>query len=459
VARSAPSPSPVPLRPAAQSADTRSPSPSASSLIESVPVPTRHDHRGGARGVERGDERPRGLGEHAQHPQLARDPGQPDVGEHAQHPQLAGCRPSARRRPTRRTPPTRRCPRSPRPARSRRTRRTRQTPPTARHPRAPPPARDPQLMTGTASGLPGLPGDHVAAGVPGGRRARAAHRPPARGNRSRSPSRRCRPSWRTTRCTPSSTVRAMVSPSATGCGCAPPRAISSRTTCSFSSTAGRDVPDDAAHVVSMQGPSGRLLGWRHPHDPALPGLEVACDPVALEHVVPGSGPVTSIELLGYRPLRRAVVRAVRDGRTAYVKVLRPAAGRGGAPDVLHRFGGSRRGRAARAPRCSRPRATGSSSWRRSSAPRSSRAIGQDDASGLELDQLVALLDALPASVLDLPRRPAWSDRAADYADAVGRRRSPRPPCARRRSRGRGPVPDGGPRAGRRDPTVTSTRGS
>ena len=47
-----------------------------------------------------------------------------------------------------------------------------------------------------------------------------------------------------------------------------------------------------------------------------------------------------------------------------------------------------------------------------------QAIGQDDASGLELDQLVALLDALPASVLDLPRRPAWSDRAADYADAV-----------------------------------------
>ena len=30
----------------------------------------------------------------------------------------------------------------------------------------------------------------------------------------------------------------------------------------LSSTAGRDVPDDAAHVVSMQGPSGRLLGWR-----------------------------------------------------------------------------------------------------------------------------------------------------------------------------------------------------
>ena len=185
----------------------------------------------------------------------------------------------------------------------------------------------------------------------------------------------------------------------------------------LSSTAGRDVPDDAAHVVSMQGPSGRLLGWRHPHDPALPGLEVACDPVALEHVVPGIGVVTSIELLGYRPLRRAVVRAVRDGRTAYVKVLRPAAGRGGAPDVLHRLAVLAEA-GLPVPAVLAAQSDGLVVLEEVVGTPLVQAIGQDDASGLELDQLVALLDALPASVLDLPRRPAWSDRAADYADAV-----------------------------------------
>ena len=154
----------------------------------------------------------------------------------------------------------------------------------------------------------------------------------------------------------------------------------------LSSTAGRDVPDDAAHVVSMQGPSGRLLGWRHPHDPALPGLEVACDPVALEHVVPGSGPVTSIELLGYRPLRRAVVRAVRDGRTAYVKVLRPAAGRGGAPDVLHRLAVLAEA-GLPVPAVLAAQSDGLVVLEEVVGTPLAQAIGQDDASGLELGQL------------------------------------------------------------------------
>lgn len=185
----------------------------------------------------------------------------------------------------------------------------------------------------------------------------------------------------------------------------------------LSSTAGRDVPDDAPHVVSLEGPSGRLLGWRHPHDPALPGLQDACDPVALEGVLPGEGPLASIELVGYRPLRRAVVRAVRDGATSYVKVLRPASGRGGAPDVIHRHTLLEQA-GLPVPRIVTSRPDGLVVLEEAIGTPLVEAIGADAANGVELADLVAVLDRLPDAVLDLPRRPAWSDRAPAYADAV-----------------------------------------
>ncbi len=182
----------------------------------------------------------------------------------------------------------------------------------------------------------------------------------------------------------------------------------------LSSTAGRDVPDDAPHVVSMNGPSGRLLGWRHPHDPALPGLGTACDPLALEGVLPGTGPVTSIELVGYRPLRRAVVRAVRDGVTSYVKVLRPAAGRGGAPDVVRRLS-LLAGAGLPVPNLLAARDDGLVVLSQALGTPLVEAIGADAAHGVELPDLVDLLDALPTAVLDLPdgrrgRTARWTTR-------------------------------------------------
>lgn len=185
----------------------------------------------------------------------------------------------------------------------------------------------------------------------------------------------------------------------------------------LSSTAGRDVPDGALGVVALHGPGGRLLGWRHPHDPALPGLAAACDPVLLADRLPGSGPVTDLELLGYRPLRRAVLRARRGGRRVYVKVLRPAPGRGGAPDVVgrHRL---LAGAGVPVPGVLSASADGAVVIEEAHGIPLVEAIGTDGAHGLDLADLVAVLDAFPDAVLDLPRRSAWSDRADDYADAV-----------------------------------------
>ncbi len=183
-----------------------------------------------------------------------------------------------------------------------------------------------------------------------------------------------------------------------------------------SSTLGRDVPDDSPGVVRLDGPDGRLLVWRHPQDPALPALGKACDPVTAATVVPGEGPVTDLELVGYRPLRRAVLRVVRGGTTAYVKVLRPA-GRGGAPDVLHRHALLEEA-GIPVPRVLASSADGLVVLERAPGIALVDAVGADDAEGLELPDLLAVLDALPDAVVDLPRRPAWSQRATDYAAAV-----------------------------------------
>jgi hypothetical protein len=184
-----------------------------------------------------------------------------------------------------------------------------------------------------------------------------------------------------------------------------------------SSTSGRDVPDDSPGLVRLEGSEGRLLAWRHPHDPALPALGTACDPPSLQGLLPGAGPVTELELVGYRPLRRAVLRAVRDGTTTYVKVLRPGPGRGAAADVLHRHV-LLADAGLPVPRVLTTTADGLVVLERAPGIPLVEAIGTDEAAGLDVRDLVGVLDQLPSAVLDLPRRPAWSDRARTYADAV-----------------------------------------
>lgn len=184
-----------------------------------------------------------------------------------------------------------------------------------------------------------------------------------------------------------------------------------------SSSVGRDVPDDAPSLARLQGPHGRLLAWLHPDDPALPALRRGCDPALLEDVLPGTGPVTALDLVGYRPMRRAVVRAVRDDRTSWVKVLRPAAGRGGAPDVLHRH--AVLGAAGLpVPRVVTSTADGLVVLEHLPGLPLVEAIGEDDARGLELADLVQVLDTFPPDVVGMPRRRPWSDRADAYAHAV-----------------------------------------
>lgn len=83
---------------------------------------------------------------------------------------------------------------------------------------------------------------------------------------------------------------------------------------------------DASRVVYVDESVDPAAIWVHPDDPQLPALAAAAFPHALGVLlarvgVPGA--VESVELVAYRPARRAVVRAIVGGRPVYAKVVRP----------------------------------------------------------------------------------------------------------------------------------------
>ncbi|PXY34582.1 hypothetical protein BAY59_03410 [Prauserella coralliicola] len=154
--------------------------------------------------------------------------------------------------------------------------------------------------------------------------------------------------------------------------------------------------------------------WRFPHDPALPGLPAACDPVRMGSLVErlglGDGPV-SLRVRAYRPCRRAVVE-VRTGRTSlFVKVLRPH-----KVEELHRL--HRAAEAARVPQ--------SLGWTGDGllvlAGLPGRSLRQLLLSGepvrLDPSRIVEALHSLPAELAERPARPGWGEQAGHYADVV-----------------------------------------
>lgn len=67
-----------------------------------------------------------------------------------------------------------------------------------------------------------------------------------------------------------------------------------------------------------------LVGlYRWPHDPDLPGLVLATDSALRPQWWEACGEVRALDVVTYRPGRRAIVRGVGDVGEVYVKVLRP----------------------------------------------------------------------------------------------------------------------------------------
>ena len=158
---------------------------------------------------------------------------------------------------------------------------------------------------------------------------------------------------------------------------------------------------------------GDVLLWRFPDDPRLPALATALDEDAVRdllrwHGLP-AGPLR-LDLRTYRPGRRAVVEVQAPRRRLFLKVLRP--------EVVHDL--HERHRVLAAAGVPVPRSLGCTDGgllvleALTGTPMRTR-LREGGTPVPEARAVLDLLDRLPESVADLPRRPSWTDSVPHYA--------------------------------------------
>src|SRR5699024_4761682 len=155
-------------------------------------------------------------------------------------------------------------------------------------------------------------------------------------------------------------------------------------------------------------------------DPALPGLEQALDPATvgewLQAAGVGDGGPAQIQLLSYRPTRRAVIRAVLGEATCYLKVLPERRAR--RLERRHQLLAAPEHRAPKV--LARPLPTilliaAAGGRPLSEAIAGARTHPDDLPDPLDV---VAWLDGLPSGVLELGARSSWVDRIDFHAAAA-----------------------------------------
>lgn len=210
----------------------------------------------------------------------------------------------------------------------------------------------------------------------------------------------------------------------------------------------REDDDPGPGVVRLDDGGRRLHVWRHPHDPALPGLGAGSTSARVTDRLRAAGidaQVLSLETVAYRPLRRAVLRARTTAGTVYVKVVRPsrvgdlvrrhALFAGGDGEALAGRGAGRRAGRAGGPGGSRVTVPGVAApavltWAADGVVLLEEAPGRSvvdlvaaaptdrQASSVDPAEVLRVADALPRAGRALPRRPAWADRLDHYLAAL-----------------------------------------
>lgn len=160
--------------------------------------------------------------------------------------------------------------------------------------------------------------------------------------------------------------------------------------------------------------------WIYPQDPDLPGLARAAYAESMAELANAerifATPVApldlSLQMIGYRPRRRAVVKVTAGSEVVYVKVLRARL----FDDVLARH---RLLAGAGLPVAEVAATTDDHLLVLRELPGQplARAIFEP-AEPCRAEHLIGLLDAMPASVSRLDRRPPWSDAVGHYARMV-----------------------------------------
>lgn len=181
------------------------------------------------------------------------------------------------------------------------------------------------------------------------------------------------------------------------------------------------VPPSAA-LLDVQAGGRTVRVWRHPADPVLPGLATATSPLSLSALL--GVQVTGLELLTYRPLRRAVLRVAATApsgpATSYVKVVRPHTAEG----LVERHAVLRAAGLPVAPL----RDLGGGVLVLDALPGVplTEAFATDGAAQVDPVVVLDVLDQLPAATLALPRRPSWAERVTHHALAAAAAHPTRP---------------------------------
>ncbi len=168
--------------------------------------------------------------------------------------------------------------------------------------------------------------------------------------------------------------------------------------------------DTPIRRVYMNG--GEVGIWEFPFDPELPALATACSPLRLSALL---GEHVGVELLGYRPTRRAVVRVGRSEGIAFAKVVRPSQ----LADLAQRYRSLAKA-SIPAPsllHCEEDGLLVTTSVKGISlANVISRGMGNQTSAYFRA--LWHILEALPDDLMAFRRRPAWSERVEHYAYAA-----------------------------------------
>jgi hypothetical protein len=190
-----------------------------------------------------------------------------------------------------------------------------------------------------------------------------------------------------------------------------------------SARAGERLSTDERAVIFADG-RREVAVWLHPHDPDLPGLASTASAAAMAALLneyrvfpqPVTPAQIALETIGYRPRRRAVLRArVRTAegqRVLYVKVLREEV----FPAILRRHE-LLLGAGVPAP----PVVAATPDHVLVLAELAGRPLASamfDPVPPCRAEDLVTLLDAMPAELAALPRRQPWVAALDHYAAIV-----------------------------------------
>ncbi|MBE1876677.1 phosphotransferase [Myceligenerans pegani] len=182
---------------------------------------------------------------------------------------------------------------------------------------------------------------------------------------------------------------------------------------------GRTRDGGGPGVVTLSDGDTTVAVWRFPDDPGLPALPRAFDREGVEELLadlgvdPDGRAAPELAVRAYRPTRRAVIEARSASARMFLKVLRPRRVEG-----LHRRHALLSDAGLPVPR---PLGWSDDGLLVLSPLHGTemRAAVRDGKAVPSPQDLLDLLDRLPADVCDLPRRPAWSESARHYAAMIG----------------------------------------